>query len=163
MDILKWDVPQMELLWPKCDQLYTTGLPTTYELGCESSVVTEQKPGGLGRTKPYSHAQSTEQDVNSGKFFLLWQDWEIKASGLLLLFKNAKKQSSFFSVNLNGYVEFEVIPMSFIIRCSCLQELGQKNDRIAQLEREKGSLIRDMFDARANQRPNTYHDDTTFL
>ena len=53
--------------------------------------------------------------------------------------------------------------MSFIITCSALQELGQKNDRIAQLEREKGSLIRDMFDARANQRPNTYHDDTTFL
>ncbi len=43
------------------------------------------------------------------------------------------------------------------------QEMNTKNQKITQLEREKSSLIRDLFEARANQRPQTYHDDTTFL
>ncbi|KAJ8300730.1 hypothetical protein KUTeg_022249 [Tegillarca granosa] len=40
------------------------------------------------------------------------------------------------------------------------QEISQKSDKIAQLEQEKSSLIRDLFDARAK---NKNYDDTTFM
>ncbi|XP_060591278.1 suppressor APC domain-containing protein 2-like [Ruditapes philippinarum] len=41
------------------------------------------------------------------------------------------------------------------------QEVGSKSDRITQLEKEKASLIRDLFEARSKHKTN--YDDTTFM
>ncbi|GFO06036.1 hypothetical protein PoB_003254100 [Plakobranchus ocellatus] len=41
------------------------------------------------------------------------------------------------------------------------QEATQRRDQMSQLEREKASLVRDLFEARAKNRPT--HDDTTFM
>ncbi|KAK3586381.1 hypothetical protein CHS0354_000907 [Potamilus streckersoni] len=41
------------------------------------------------------------------------------------------------------------------------EEVSHKNDRITQLEQEKGSLIRELFDSKSNQKSN--YDDTTFM
>ncbi|GFS21833.1 suppressor APC domain-containing protein 2-like [Elysia marginata] len=41
------------------------------------------------------------------------------------------------------------------------QEMGQHREQLGQLEREKASLVRDLFEARAKNRPS--HDDTTFM
>ncbi|RUS74539.1 hypothetical protein EGW08_017687, partial [Elysia chlorotica] len=40
-------------------------------------------------------------------------------------------------------------------------EVGQRRDQLGQLEREKASLVRDLFETRAKNRPS--HDDTTFM
>lgn len=42
------------------------------------------------------------------------------------------------------------------------QEVSQKSDKISQLEREKATLIRDMFESRSKNR-NANYDDTTFM
>ena len=41
------------------------------------------------------------------------------------------------------------------------QEAGQRREQLGQLEREKASLVRDLFESRAKNRPS--HDDTTFM
>ena len=40
-------------------------------------------------------------------------------------------------------------------------EASQRREQLGQLEREKASLVRDLFEARAKNRPS--HDDTTFM
>ncbi|XP_033731990.1 suppressor APC domain-containing protein 2-like [Pecten maximus] len=42
------------------------------------------------------------------------------------------------------------------------QEVGQKGDMISKLEKEKATLVRDLFEARSQNKPTNY-DDTTFM
>jgi hypothetical protein len=41
------------------------------------------------------------------------------------------------------------------------QEVGDKSEKITQLEKEKATLIRDLFEARSKHKSN--FDDTTFM
>ena len=42
-----------------------------------------------------------------------------------------------------------------------LQEVGDKGEKITQLEKEKASLIRELFEARTKHKSS--YDDTTFM
>ena len=44
---------------------------------------------------------------------------------------------------------------------SYLQEVGDKGEKITQLEKEKASLIRELFEARTKHKSG--YDDTTFM
>lgn len=57
-------------------------------------------------------------------------------------------------------VNTKAISIKSQINFFLLQELHEKVDKIAQLEKEKASLIRELFEARAKGKG---YDDTTFM
>lgn len=60
------------------------------------------------------------------------------------------------------YDPFDVLCINGLPFHQSLQEVSQKSDKISQLEREKATLIRDMFESRSKNR-NANYDDTTFM
>ncbi|XP_060069771.1 suppressor APC domain-containing protein 2-like [Ylistrum balloti] len=65
------------------------------------------------------------------------------------------------STNSTMYPE-ETIKMLKDQNRQLTQEVGQKGETISKLEKEKATLVRDLFEARSQNKPTNY-DDTTFM
>ena len=82
--------------------------------------------------------------------------WYQGQSHLLMSRSNTK-----VTLKENSWGDLSSANTSYFLFISFFQEVGAKSEIISKLEKEKATLIRDLFEARSKHKTN--FDDTTFM